>query len=112
MRRMSVFLPTVLLALVAGCRSGVTPISILLNDPGRFDHKVVRVAGTVTHSIGVLTYGGYQVDDGSGTLTVVSKQSGAPREGARVGVEGEFRSAFTLGSESVAVIMEKQRFTP
>ena len=100
------------LALSAGCTAGTTAIKTLLDDPARFDHKQVRVAGNVTHALGVLNFGGYQVDDGSGTLTVVSKQGGAPREGAKVGVEGEFRSGFTVGTETVAVLLEKQRFTP
>jgi hypothetical protein len=29
-------------------------------------------------------------------------------EGAKVGVEGEFRSAYTIGTHSGAVLMEKQ----
>jgi hypothetical protein len=52
------------------------------------------------------------VDDGTGTLTVVTKEGGAPREGAKIGVEGEFRSAFTLGTETAAAMVEKRRFTP
>lgn len=104
-----------LLALVlAGCKQSVevTPIKTLLDDPSRFDHQIVRVAGDVTKSLGVLGYGAYQVDDGTGSISVVTKEGGAPRTGARVGVEGEFRSAFTLGTESAAVIMEHQRYTP
>ncbi len=100
------------IAVLAGCKGGITPIKTLLDDPGRFDKQVVRVAGTVAHSVGVLGYGAFQLDDGTGTLTVVTKEGGAPREGAKVGVEGEFRSAFTLGTESVAVVVEKRRFTP
>ena len=113
--RLRAFAGTALLALaLAGCkgRTDVTSIKTLLDDPSRFDHQVVRVAGDVTKSIGVLGYGGYQVDDGTGTITVVTKDNGAPRTGAKVGVEGEFRSAFTLGTESVAVILEQQRYTP
>ena len=97
---------------LAGCKGGVTPIQTLLDDPGRFDKQTVRIAGTVGNSIGVMGYGAYQVDDGTGTLTVVSQQGGAPREGAKVGVEGEFRSAFTLGDRTAAVLMEAKRFTP
>jgi hypothetical protein len=99
-----------LLALVAGCKNTVT-IKTLLDDPPQYDKKTVRIAGTVTNSVGVLGYGAYRIDDGTGTLTVVSKEGGAPREGARVGVEGEFRSAFTLGTETLAVLIEKQRGT-
>ena len=95
-----------------GCRGGVTPIKTLLDDPARFDGQVVRIAGKVGLSVGALGYGAYQVDDGTGTLSVVSQGGGAPREGAEVGVEGTFKAAFTLGTKSVAVLMEKQRFTP
>jgi hypothetical protein len=97
---------------LAGCKGGATPIKTLLDDPGRFDKQTVRIAGTVGSSIGVMGYGAYQVDDGTGTLTVVSQQGGAPREGAKVGVEGEFRSAFTLGDKTAAVLMESKRYTP
>jgi hypothetical protein len=99
------------LTLVVGCKGGMS-IKTLLDDPGRYDHKIVRVAGTVGKSVGVLGYGAYQLDDGTGKLTVVTKGGGAPREGAKVGVEGEFRAAYTLGTETAAVLIEKQRFTP
>ena len=101
------------LALMMGCKGGgVTSIKTLLDDPTRFDKTTVRVAGTVGKSVGVLGYGAYQIDDGTGTLTVVTNEGGAPREGAKVGVEGEFRSAFTLGTTVAAALIEKQRFTP
>jgi hypothetical protein len=100
------------LVAAAGCKGGTTPINTLLDDPGRFDKQTVRVAGTVGTAMGVMGYGAYTVNDGTGTLTVISQHGGAPREGAQVGVEGEFRSAFTLGTETAAVLMEKERFTP
>ena len=112
MNRMIPLLFAACVVLVGGCKTGLTPISQLLNDPGQYDHKTVRVAGKVTHAIGILGYGGYQIDDGSGQITVVTKSGGAPREGAEVGVEGEFRSGFTLGTETVAAVIEKRRFTP
>jgi hypothetical protein len=56
-------------------------------------------------------YGAYQVNDGTGTLTVLTQQGGAPRDGAKVSVSGEFRAGFTLGSETAAVLMEKERKT-
>jgi hypothetical protein len=45
-------------------------------------------------------------------MNVLSRGGGAPREGAEVGVEGEFRSVFTFGDTSQAVIMEERRFDP
>ena len=100
--------------LATGCKQSmdVTTVKTLLDDPSRFDKQIVRVMGDVTKSVGVMGYGAYQVNDGTGAIMVVTKENGAPRQGATVGVEGEFRSAFTLGSETVAVIMEHGRYTP
>lgn len=102
------FTALLLLVLVAGCKDTVA-IKTLLDDPAQYDRQTVRIAGTVVKSIGVLGYGAYRIEDGTGTLSVVSKEGGAPREGARVGVEGEFRSAYTLGAETGAVLIEKRR---
>jgi hypothetical protein len=99
-------------AALAGCRSGVTPIQTLLDDPARYDKKIVRIAGDVEESAGVLGYGAYRVNDGTATIAVVAAGGGAPRTGSKVGVEGEFRSAFTLGSTTGAVIMERERYAP
>jgi hypothetical protein len=101
------------LLLAAGCKGGsATPIGTLLDDPGRYDGKTVRIAGDVTESFGLLGYGGYRVKDDTGQIAVVTKTGGAPREGAKVGVQGTFRSGFTLGTQTVAVIEEDKRFEP
>jgi hypothetical protein len=100
------------LLLLVGC-PGATPIKRLLDDPSRYEGKTVRIAGEVKESIGALGFGAYQVDDGTGRLTVVVEGGGGtPRTGAKVGVEGTFRSAFTLGTKSVAALIEKQRKSP
>jgi hypothetical protein len=100
--------------LLTGCKQGmqVTDIKTLLDDPSRFDKTTVRVMGDVTKSVGIMGYGAYQVTDPTGSIMIVTKENGAPRQGAHVGVEGEFRSAFTLGTETVAVIVESGRYTP
>lgn len=101
-------------ALLAGCKgaAGTTDIKTLLDDPSRFDKTTVRVAGEVTRSLGILGYGAYELDDRTGKIPVVTESGGAPRTGARVGVEGEFRSGFTLGATTGAAIVEKRRYTP
>jgi len=97
--------------LLLGCK-GTTPIKTLLDDPSRFDGKTVRIAGDVQGSVGALGFGAYQVNDGTGTLPVVTQAGGAPRQGAKVGVEGTFRSGYTLGNQSRAVLVEQRRYTP
>ena len=59
-------LATIALFLLTAC-PGAKPIKELLDDPGRYDGKVVRIAGEVSKSIGALGYGGYQLNDGTGT---------------------------------------------
>lgn len=108
-RRILVASMLLVVALVAGCRGSVIPIRDLLADPGRYDHREVAVEGTVAEAVGVLGYGAYEVDDGSGKLMVVTRESGAPRTGTRVGVRGEFRSAYTMGDITGAVLIERDR---
>jgi hypothetical protein len=98
----------VVLAFVA-CNTKTTSIKTLLSDPGKYDGKTVQIAGEVQGSIGALGFGAYEVKDGSGTIPVVTEGGGAPARGARVGVEGTFRAAYTLGISSRAVIVEKRR---
>ena len=95
---------------LAGCKSNsATEIKTLLDDPSQYDRKTVTVAGTVGRSIGVLGYGAYELSDETGKLPIISKSGGAPREGAEVAVRGEFRSAFTLGTTTMAALLEEDR---
>jgi hypothetical protein len=96
--------------LTAGCK-GAMDIKKLVDDPGRYNGTTVRVAGKVTTAVGLLGYGAYRLDDGTGSVLVVSKK-GAPREGAEVGVEGTFRSVFTFQEQSGAAIEETARYEP
>lgn len=104
--------PLLFLALAVGCKGDVTPIQKLLDDPSHYEGQTVRIAGSVESSVGVLGYGAYRVDDGTGKLMVLTSGGGAPREGAKVGVEGQFRSAYTIGTSTGAALMERKRFEP
>jgi hypothetical protein len=99
---------TIVLAFAA-CQTKTTTIKTLLSDPGKYDGKTVRIAGEVQGSIGALGYGAYEVKDNTGTLPIVVEGGGVPARGTQVGVEGTFRSAFTLGTQTRAVIVEKKR---
>ena len=58
--------------------------------------------------------------NGSGKSTLLRCLAGLLRpeagavlwDGTRIGVEGTFRSAFTLGTETAAVLVEKRRYIP
>jgi hypothetical protein len=105
-----IVLATGILLSLTSCGHG-TSIKDLMADPSSYDGKTVQIEGNVTMNVGALGIGAYQVDDGTGTITVVTTSGGAPQEGAKVAVEGKFRSGFTLGDMSGAVIMEENRKT-
>jgi len=94
----------------AGCKKP-TSIREVLDNAAGYDGKPVRVAGKVMNAAGALGYGVYQIDDGTGTITVVTKSHGVPAKGAEVGVDGTFHSAFTIATDVVAVIEETNRYT-
>jgi hypothetical protein len=81
-KRKTVFLAAVLLA-------GCAPLKIgrITADPSRFRNQTVHVTGTVTNSIGVLGKGGYQIEDDTGRIYVISG-TGVPSRGSRVTVTG------------------------
>lgn len=82
-------------------------IADLTRDPGRFMNKEVAVKGTVVESFGAMGMGMYKVDDGTGTLWVLSERYGVPAKGARVGVAGTITPTFTLGGRSFATVLRE-----
>lgn len=99
-----VLAPALLLALT-GC--GSVKIRQLVHNPGRYQNRTVRIAGNVTRSTGALVAGAYQVDDGTGKITVLSVRPIPPR-GASVRVKGEFNSGLQILNRSFGNIIREQ----
>ena len=108
-KRVVYFVLVVVLGLaLAACER--VKIGDLNADPGRFMNKEVAVAGTVTHSIGALGKGIYQLDDGTGKLWILANHRGVPSKGARVGVKGHVVPTITfLGINYATVLQESDR---
>jgi hypothetical protein len=79
----------------AGCAS--TTINRLLAEPERYRNDDVRLRGDVVESVSLLGHGAYRLDDGTGTIWVVSRR-GVPRRGARIEVKGEVKDVVDIGS--------------
>lgn len=71
--------------LLTGC--GSVKIAQINADPSRYRNRDVHVSGTVVAAAGVLGTGGYQLQDGTGRIYLVSR-AGVPSRGARVEVTG------------------------
>lgn len=78
-----------------GCRE--TTIARILAEPNRYHDDEVGLKGDVIRSASLLGRGAYQLDDGTGTIWVVSSK-GVPREGARVAVRGKVRDVVDVGT--------------
>jgi len=74
-----------------------TSVNRILADPSRYRDREVRVSGSVVDSYSFANRGAYRIGDESGQLWVVS-DTGVPRKGARVTVQGTIREGFNLGS--------------
>lgn len=70
---------------LSGC--GGVKIARINADPSRFYKRTVRVDGTVVTSVGAMGTGGYQIEDDTGRIYVVSR-TGVPSSGSRVSVTG------------------------
>jgi len=80
---------------LTGCAT--KSLNDVLADPSRYANRDVTVKGEVTQSVSVLGHGSYKIEDGNGSLWVVSTK-GVPRKGARVKVTGKIRDVADLGS--------------
>lgn len=84
--------------IMTGC--GYTKIGRIQADPYHYRNRTVRVEGNVTKSAGALFVGGYQIDDGTGRIYVISDHGGVPRSGARVAVTGSVVNGVQLMGRS------------
>lgn len=100
----------------AACPSR-TSIANIESNPSKYYDKEVAVAGTVETSYGlsipIIGRGGgiYKVDDGSGSIWVVTERS-VPSKGARVGVKGRIQNGINYNGKNygLGLIESDRRF--
>lgn len=88
---------------------GATKIGRINMDPMHYRNRTVTVEGTVTQSVGALVAGGYQVQDDTGKIYVISTASGVPPKGARVKVSGTVTPGLTFMGKSLGTTIREQR---
>jgi hypothetical protein len=110
--RVSVALVTLLL--VTGCAARSVRIADLKDRPGRYQDHSVSVNGTVTRAWGIplVPFQLYNVDDGTGEITVLSNSGRTPTTGTRVRVRGRVDQVAVLGGNSIGLhLREEERKT-
>lgn len=88
-----------------------TSIGDIEANPGRFSDKEVAVAGTVRDGYGVSVpfikngQGGvYKVDDGTGSIWVVTQRS-VPSKGAQLGVKGKIQNGVNINGRNYGLVL-------
>ncbi len=91
--------------LLSAC--GTVKIGRINADPTRYRNRTVRVAGTVTNAVGILGTGGYQIQDETGRLYVLST-TGVPARGSRVTVTGNVISGANVMGHAIGTAVREQ----
>lgn len=95
----------VLLALAACSSPLPTKIKQVLDDPRRFDGKIVTISGKVTQAYNVLVAKGFVVRDETGEIPVITDRS-VPAIGAKIKVRGRVSQALSLPGLNLVVLEE------
>jgi len=95
---------------ISGCAARGVRIAELKDMPTKYDDKSVSITGTVTSSWGIplVPFQLYNVDDGSGEITVISNSGRTPSTGTRVEVRGKLNQVATLGGRSIGLHLQEQ----
>lgn len=103
----------VLAPLTASCALALRSPNIadIQHNPGRYHDHSVSVDGVVTSSWGIplVPFHLYNVDDGTGEVTVVSQSARTPTRGARVHVRGRVNELAVFGGQAVGLHLQEQQ---
>lgn len=105
-------------ALFAAACPDRTSIADIEDNPSKYYDKEVAVAGTVKDSYGVSIPlikdgqgGAYKIDDGSGSIWVITKRN-VPTKGAQLGVKGKVQNGVNYNGRNygLVIIEDDRRF--
>jgi len=107
-KALAVVILSVLVA--AGCAARGVRVAELKDQPTKYATKSVSVTGVVTSSWGIplMPFQLYNVDDGSGEITVLSRSGRTPARGTRVQVKGKVNELAVFGGRSLGLHLQEE----
>ena len=118
MRKMYFLSLVLIIGLLAAACPKRTSIADIENNPSKYFEKEVAVAGTVKDGYGISIplirngEGGiYKIDDGSGSIWVITQKS-VPTKGAQLGVKGKVQNGVNYNGKNygLVIIEDDRRF--
>ena len=99
-----------LILILLGCNSSegifTVPIKELLDNPRKYENKVITISGNVTDVFSIMLVKTYTLSDDTGQITVVTSRI-LPMKGEKLKVRGIIKEAFSLGDMSLTVFKEQ-----
>jgi hypothetical protein len=112
MNRNNPWLPCTVLVLAMACLTACSSrpsIADITRDPGRFTGKEITIQGEASGGVGIFGTGLYQVEDGTGSITVLSENFGLPPNGAKISVTGQVQQGINFGGKNYGVIFRQTK---
>jgi hypothetical protein len=103
--RMKLLITALILALMTACAQTVA-IKEIVERPRDYAGKEVTIEGEVTDAFSLLAIKYFTVSDGSGKIAVFSDKP-LPRRGDKIKVTGKVEEAFSLGTETLTILVEQ-----
>ena len=97
-------LAAILLSFAVGCASAVQIKDILAN-PRAYADRAVTIEGEVTGMFSLVVVKYFTVNDGTGSINVITEKL-LPAKGQRIRVSGRVNELFSLGTETMLVLVE------
>jgi hypothetical protein len=86
-------------------------IAEIERNPGKYSGKEIVVHGNVDQTFGVLGTGAYRLNDGTGSIWIMSQGFGVPGRGANVHVAGTLVQGASLGGRNLGLALRQTRAT-
>ena len=95
---------------VTGCAARGVRVAELKDQPTKYATKSVSITGVVTNSWGfpLAPFQLYNIDDGSGEITVISRSGRTPARGTRVEVKGKVNELAVFGGRSIGLHLQEE----
>jgi hypothetical protein len=105
-KRPALWILALMAALILASCGGYAKIGRITADPSRYRNRTVHVEGQVTNAFGTLSTGGYQLEDGTGKIVIISNQ-GIPSKGSKVAVSGRVMEGITVMGKTFGTAIQE-----